>query len=572
MERQEAAARSAAIGVAAMTRVKPTGLKRAYLRQCLDVLCADPPQARWRQRPREHFADALGWANWNKTFAGQSIRAQADGRLRLSLTLAGERRHYDLRAIIAEIGVTPVPERFGAAEGIGPDGPIDRLGAVRAIAGTGRLARFMRRGQAETGASLDELSVMDADHDPYRADTPSRRAAAQWFAERVREFVAPGRRIHVRGVFYACVSSATLDFANNATNEKWLSDAARYARWLGYVDFERLVDNKNDEPVVRPAPPPAAPRSRVVSYDLEIEDLDADDLGVGTDLEGFAARQPYRLAIFGEKTSLEDVLGPLAEEYGTDLYLSGGQISDTHLHRIAKDAADDGRPLVLFTFSDCDPAGYWDMPTSIGRKLRALRDLKFQSLRFTAVHAGLSPDQTRELRLPSSPLKEGEKRGEDWLALYGLEQTEIDALATLRPDTLEQLAREVFAPYYDATLKARVEAAREVWQARADAELAAQLDEEQLANLQARARDALAELEEVNGETAAMRDAIDVTEPTPPLPEPDMDALGDAQDAAEDRVLITDAMDYLEATERLRAHNEMDFRRQAAKERKRRTR
>jgi hypothetical protein len=79
----------------------------------------------------------------------------------------------------------------------------------------------------------------------------------------------------------------------------------------------------------------------------------------------------------------------------------------------------------------------------------------------------------------------------------------------------------------------------------------------------------LAALEEVNAETAALRDAIDVTEPVPPLPEPDMDALGEAQDAAEDRVLITDAMDYVEATESLRAHNEMDFRRQAAKERKR---
>ena len=66
---------------------------------------------------------------------------------------------------------------------------------------------------------------------------------------------------------------------------------------------------------------------------------------------------------FGEKTSLEDVLGPLAIEFNADLYLTGGQISDTLLHRMARDAVGDGRPLSVFTFSDFDPAGYWDMPT-----------------------------------------------------------------------------------------------------------------------------------------------------------------------------------------------------------------
>ena len=89
-----------------------------------------------------------------------------------------------------------------------------------------------------------------------------------------------------------------------------------------------------------------------------------------------------------------------------------GQISDTYLHQIARDAAADGRPLVVFTFSDCDPAGYWDMPTAIGRKLQALKDLLFPTLEFKVVHAGLSPDQARDRDLPSSPLKEGESRAD----------------------------------------------------------------------------------------------------------------------------------------------------------------
>jgi hypothetical protein len=63
---------------------------------------------------------------------------------------------------------------------------------------------------------------------------------------------------------------------------------------------------------------------------------------------------------------------------------------------------------------------------------------------------------TQARDLPSSPLKSGEKRAAKWLELYGSEQTEIDALAALRPDELERIAREAVAPYFDARLAERV--------------------------------------------------------------------------------------------------------------------
>ena len=256
-----------------------------------------------------------------------------------------------------------------------------------------------------------------------------------------------------------------------------------------------------------------------------IPQLDADALGVSAGLADFEPRQPYRLVFFGEKTSLEDVLGPLAEEFSADLYLMGGQISDTYLHQMAKDAAADGRPLVVFTFSDCDPAGYWDMPTVIGRKLQALRDLKFPSLEFTVVHAALSPEQASGLDLPSSPLKEGEGRAAVWEATYNIAQIEIDALATLQPDELERIAREAIAPYFDTDLAERVRAAYAAWRERASEEIAAQVDEERLDALRVRANAALEELRAVNGELAEIASEVTVSEP-PALPEPDMDSVG----------------------------------------------
>jgi hypothetical protein len=39
-------------------------------------------------------------------------------------------------------------------------------------------------------------------------DTAAKHRDAQWFAAQVERFVAADRRIHVRGVLYACVSAA----------------------------------------------------------------------------------------------------------------------------------------------------------------------------------------------------------------------------------------------------------------------------------------------------------------------------------------------------------------------------
>jgi hypothetical protein len=541
--------------------LKPTGLNPEYLRECVDVLSDDPPTLRWRARPRAHFTDEVAFRIWNKKFARQTIRQQKGGRLRVLLTIDGVRRAFEAKTIVAEIGV---------AHGVPEVAPNDRLGETREIAGSGPLAAAMQAAANETGLSMDDLMVMSPDRDPYRMDTPAKRRDAQWFAEQVERFVAPDKRIHVRGVFYACVAAGDVvnpdgeAFENNANNEVFLGDAARYARWLSYVPFDRLVDNKNNEPIIRPAPPTDDPTAHVWGDGLAIEELDADALGVSAGLATFEPRQPYRLVFFGEKTSLEDVLGPYAEEVGADLYLTGGQISDTLIHRIAKDAAEDGRPLVVFTFSDFDPAGYWDMPTAIGRKLQALRDLLFPELRFTVVHAALGPEQVRDLRLPSSPLKEGEKRAAKWLELYGAEQTEIDALATLRPDELRRIAREAVAPYFDSTLAERVRAVKAAWSERVDDEIAEQVDEDRLDELRARAEAALDELREVNVEIAAMAAAVEVSEP-PDLPEADMEELEEAQDERRASVLIDSGMDFAEGVERLKSHSELAARRKTGR-------
>jgi hypothetical protein len=102
------------------------------------------------------------------------------------------------------------------------------------------------------------------------------------------------------------------------------------------------------------------------------------------------------------------------------------------------------------------------MPLSVGRKLQAFRQL-LGAFEFELHRVALTPDQVREYGLPSTPLKDTERRAGKWQQAMHVEQTEIDALASLRPDLLRQVARDAIAPFFDRTLSERVFDAKSTW-------------------------------------------------------------------------------------------------------------
>ena len=321
--------------------------------------------------------------------------------------------------------------------------------------------------------------------------------------------------------------------------------ASKAARWLGHVPFERFEDRKNSEPVER-IRANVSPRP-FLGVDVDIGIPAAGDLEARVEIADFQGMQPFRLVLFGEKSSLEDVLGAVSDRYHADLYLAEGEISDTLIHRMAARAVVDGRPMVVLTFSDCDPAG-WQMPISIARKLQASQALDCPDLDFRLYRVALMPKQVRTYGLPSTPLKKSEKRADRWREAMGVEQTEIDALATLRPEVLTEIAENAIAPFYDPTLGLRVDRARSVWQEQAQAALAEQAGERLLERLREQAEAKLASL---RGEIDAINDAMRLSvedvklPPIPSVPEPVLD-----QDP-EEEPLIDSRWSYLEQTRRL---------------------
>jgi hypothetical protein len=80
----------------------------------------------------------------------------------------------------------------------------------------------------------------------------------------------------------------------------------------------------------------------------------------------------------------------------------------------------------------------------------------------------LTLDQIRTLRLPSSPLKETERRASRWREMHGHDQTEIDAMVELHPETLREAVFDAIRPFYDFDLDDRVLLTEMKWRKEAD--------------------------------------------------------------------------------------------------------
>jgi hypothetical protein len=389
----------------------------------------------------------------------------------------------------------------------------------------GPLRRLLKETAAAEGVPMKALTVLDHKNDPFRVDTPAGHRDGGWLATTAHELGLGDRKIHLRGLHYMVLGRPKPDgtaYANTDPDWSWLSEkAGKAARWLGYLPFDQVVDQRNAAPTVRRFS--ASNPFPYVTVGVDVEIPDADDLMPQVGALGFEGAQPYKLVMVGEKASLGEVLAPVAEGFTADLYLPTGEISDTLIYQMARVGAEDGRPMVVLYFADADPAG-WQMGVSVARKLQAFQALHFADLDFRVQRVALTPDQVREYGLPSTPLKDTEKRGDAWRAAMGIEQTEIDALAALQPELLQQLARDAVAPYFDRTLEGRVWSAYSEWLDEAQAALTGQLDGEQLERIRAEAAEKLAAMrEQIDALNAELQvDTTGFELPPAVVPEPEL--------------------------------------------------
>jgi hypothetical protein len=395
------------------------------------------------------------------------------------------------------------------------------------------------------GVSIDSLAVLSPINDPYTAWR--RRREAEWFAEVFDRLVPAGATKHLRGLFYLLVSTTALtdpkgkSFANDYKHWKALQEASKAARWLGLVPFERIIDERNA--------PPEIYVPGVTQVETGIHPGTRCDIPQTADaalpsfcLTGFQGRQTHRLIFYGEKSSLAVVLRPIAEKIGAELILVTGESSDSHIAAMARRASTDGRPAVVFYHSDFDPSGH-QMPVSVARKLQALRDLYYPNLDIKLYPVALTLDQIRRLGLPSSPLKETEKRASRWREIHGHDQTEIDALVELHPEVLRSAVNEAIRPFYDFDLNGRVTAAWAKWHEKADVALQAHPDYLTITGrIEAawhRAKTAIDELHTEQAQAAVILNDTVPAAPELPLAAPEGEAKPPLFDSTDDFVTAT---------------------------------
>lgn len=389
--------------------------------------------------------------------------------------------------------------------------------------GKGPLRQTLDLAREEERATLRELTVLAPQRDPFRLDTPAHHRNGAWFkqihAEAMRLKGPNALHIHLRGCHYVALSLEAVKpngerYRNTEEDWIWLSEkAAKAARFLRYVPFDKVRDARNAPPVIRRFEQPD-PEAWISAGEVEVSW--PEELRPEPWLYDFRGVQPYKLVLVGEKESLEDVLAPVAEARQADLYLPTGEISDTLIYQLAKEGADDGRPLVIFYFSDCDPEGY-AMGANVARKLQAFRELQFPELRLQLRPVALTPAQVGEYGLPSTPLvskakaesqlKAQETKRRNWIKAHGVEQTEIDAIATLQPDLLWRIALQATRPFFDAGLAETTRKLKQDWLERAEAALTEQLGEEELERIREQAE---AKLEQAQEQIEELEEALRV--------------------------------------------------------------
>jgi hypothetical protein len=363
----------------------------------------------------------------------------------------------------------------------------------------------------ETGSAIPNLLALARQNDPFFAGAPAQQQQAEWF-ESLWEVYGLSHGTHLRRVHYLLVSQEQpvirhdgKPYENTKNSWSYLCGAAKQARYVGLVDAEAFEDHRNPPPEVHwreiwePDPVPA----HVFEEDMDSWGLPGIDARLGgcsalsipqPETLGYGYErdrdQPYHLEVWCEKSTMNDVLLPACRRYSATLVTSLGFQSITSVIDLLRRIERIGKPARIFYISDFDPAGD-GMPVGVARQVEYWRQ-KFapdSDIRLTPM--ALTRQQVLEYRLPTIPIKDSDRRKENFEARYGQGAVELDALEALHPGALKRLLNDAFSEYFDDELQQALWDADIEARARLEAEWQAVQDayQEELGQLKAEYRE-----------------------------------------------------------------------------------
>ena len=332
--------------------------------------------------------------------------------------------------------------------------------AVKAELNKGR-----KRGDKFTNKHFLALS---SGNDPFYADNPTSKKWGEWFAENWKQYKSHLPSVHVRSLHYALIGLARTDtpcimpngkvYENTLGCWKELEKAGKYARYNNLLPLDRWEDKRAQSLVelVYEESEAYIGVSNPAEYTLDIKFPSFPRLPTYFTL--FRPIQRYRLEVWCEKSTQNDVLVPICEKYQTTLLQAQGELSISAMVKAIRRAERAGMPTRILYISDFDPAGR-SMPVAASRKLEFLQGILRTSAEIQLYPIALTHEQCIQYQLDRTPIKDSERRRGKFEDRYGSGATELDALEAQHPGELGRLLEREILRFYDDTLE---EQAKEV--------------------------------------------------------------------------------------------------------------
>ena len=236
--------------------------------------------------------------------------------------------------------------------------------------------------------------------------------------EIIAEYAAQGFDLTLRQLYYQFVSRDLIP--NTQKDYKNLGSIVNDARLAGMIDWDTIVDRTRE---VRTLSHFDSPSSIVEACSRQFN-IDR--------WEG----QPYRPEVWIEKDALVGVFERVCRELDVPLLSCRGYTSQSEMwgaaQRMISYSRKKQKPIV-FHFGDHDPSGK-DMSRDIVDRLELFtrRELEFERL-------ALNMNQVEKYQPPPNPAKITDSRATAYIAEFGGESWELDAL---EPSVLEALVRD----------------------------------------------------------------------------------------------------------------------------------
>lgn len=310
----------------------------------------------------------------------------------------------------------------------------------------------------EANCRVTELLALARQNDPFYVGTPTDLAQAEWFLNKIWQPGGFRQGAHLRRLHYWAVSQGNLGDHNGEPYEntdrcwRYLCQAAKVARYLGYVRIQDIADHKNPDPHIY-----VSYSRHNTSVDFTVSPLEIEAPGIYiSGFDNYAMFQPYHLEVWFEKSTMNDVLLPVCRKYRANLVTGEGEMSITATYALVKRIKEANKPTRIFYGSDFDPAGH-SIPRAVARKIEWMLTTAELDADVKLTPLVLTKEQVEKYSLPRIPIKESERRAAAFEDVYGEGAVELDALEALYPGELAKIVGEALSAYYCEEAEAAAE-------------------------------------------------------------------------------------------------------------------